>query len=84
MAGQGVAEQVGIAGADDAPAGRPFAEQVELAHLLAHDAIDPCQHIGGLQRLDRLIDGIPAASGLLGYRLVAREAEAGLAVVEAP
>jgi hypothetical protein len=81
--GQGVSENVGIAGADDAPAGRPSAEQVKLAHLLAPDAIDPCQHIGSLQHLDRLIDGIAAAFGLLGYRLVAGEAKPGLAVVEA-
>src|SRR5208283_1729331 len=74
---------IGVAGANDAPARRPFAEQVALAHLLAPDAVNPGQHIGGFQHLDRLIDRIAAAFGLFGYRLVAREAKAGLAVVKA-
>jgi hypothetical protein len=41
-----VAEDVGVAGPDDAPAGRHAAEQVELTHLDPGDAVLPGQHPG--------------------------------------
>ena len=50
----------------------------------AGDAVLPGQHAGPLQRLQRLGHRAAAALRLGGDRLVAREAAAGAAVVEAP
>lgn len=61
-----------------------MAKQVPFPKLDPDDPVHPVQDASQLQRFDRLIDGVPAARGLGGDRLVAGEAIAALAVVEAP
>jgi hypothetical protein len=82
--GARVAEDVGVGRADDAPAARPAAEQIALAHLNAGDAVLPGQHAGPFQHLQRLSHRAAGAVGLGGDRFVGRKAAPAPAVVEAP
>jgi hypothetical protein len=50
----------------------------------AGDAMRPGEYIRAFQGLDCLVDGVPVASGLVGYGLVAGEAFAGFDVAESP
>ena len=70
-----IAEQVGVARPDDLPASlnEKFVE-----------AVHPIEDAAGLQDSDGFIYGVPATVRLLGNGLVAREAMAGLGVVNFP
>jgi len=74
-AGQRIAKQVCVARADDLPA--------SLDENLV-EAVHPIEDAAGLQDSDGFIDGIPAASRLLGDGFVTRKAVAGAVVVELP
>ena len=50
----------------------------------AGDPVNPCEDVGELERLDRLINRVAIASGARGDGFVAREASTVPAVVEAP